>query len=213
MIDDRVEEVRYLLEHSIDLKIKNHVGIHAWDEVVNNQSWGVAKLLISNCDDVNRKDSWGYPMICRMAQHGRDDLLCMLIDKGADINATNRDGWTALNEAISRWSIVGGIKALLDAGTDYEKCDMGLDNQAGCTYLMHAARQAVCHPAVELLDRGADIEASSSEGWTPLKHVVECQRDNVACLLLLRNADRNARDVRGMTVLKERMKWKVYPSF
>lgn len=213
VIDDRVEEVRYLLEHSIDLKIKNHVGIDAWDEVVNNQSWDVAKLLISKCDDVNSKDSWGYPMICRMAQHGRDDLLCMLIDKGADVNATNRDDWTALNEAISRWSAVGGIKALLDAGANYERCDMGLDNQTGCTYLMHAARQAVCHPAVELLNRKANIEASSSEGWTPLRHAVECQRDNVACLLLLRNADRNVRDVRGKTVLERAHEMEGLPQF
>ncbi|KAF1347547.1 ankyrin repeat-containing domain protein, partial [Delphinella strobiligena] len=210
---DQVEEVRYLLEHGADYKMKNSRNFDAWEETIHHCSWSTAKLLIKNCENVNKQDRWGLPMLQHMAKHMRYDLLRILIDKGADINATNRYGWTALNEVIQKDRALGGVKALLDAGANFERCDAPFGDQIGCTHLMHAARLNKCHAVVELLDRGANIEASSSEGWTSLRHAVECQHDKVACLLLIRGANRNARDVRGKTVLERAHELERLPLF
>jgi ankyrin repeat protein len=50
-----------------------------------------------------------------------------------------------------------------------------------------------------LLDCGADIEAQDSLGDTPLRRAVNCDKTDVAALLLARGADPHSKGSKGLT--------------
>jgi ankyrin repeat protein len=89
----------------------------------------------------------------------------MLLDKGADIEAKDKDGWTPLlYAAVTMHEAI--VRMLLDKGADVEA-----KNEDGRTPLLYAAERG--HEAVVrmLLDKGADIKAKDKDGWTP-KHIL-----------------------------------------
>ncbi len=65
---------------------------------------------------------FGNPILLRAAQYNRDAVITLLLDAGADINATNIDDFTAL-----MWASLHGAEAaarvLLEAGADANYSD------------------------------------------------------------------------------------------
>jgi hypothetical protein len=64
-----------------------------------------------------------------------------------------------------------------------------------------AARRGNVDVARALLDCGADIEARDTLGETPLRRSVNCDKTEVAALLLSRGADRHSIGSKGLTPL------------
>ncbi|WP_353289192.1 ankyrin repeat domain-containing protein [Wolbachia endosymbiont (group A) of Paraperithous gnathaulax] len=97
------------------------------------------------------------------ARKGYLEIVKALLDKGTDINATNYDGDTALNEAAGcgRLEVV---QFLLDKGASFEA-----RNEEGCTAL-HIACEVGCLGIVKaLLEKGSDVNVvSEKNGDTPL---------------------------------------------
>jgi len=93
---------------------------------------------------------------------GNSDVAELLLAKGADINAKDDHGFTAL-----MWAVVGGhfhaVKLLLDKGAD-----INAKNNNGQTALMHAALGGEVDAVKLLLDKGADINAKDKDGDTSL---------------------------------------------
>lgn len=96
------------------------------------------------------------------ARKGYLEIVKALLDKGTDINATNYDGDTALNEAAGcgRLEVV---QFLLDKGASFEA-----RNEEGCTAL-HIACEVGCLGIVKaLLEKGSDVNVvSEKNGDTP----------------------------------------------
>ncbi len=138
-----------------------------------------------------------------------------LLDKGADVNAAPRDGWTALMSAASgrNWqmgtvipgdyeetalapadpSSVGGrtevAKLLIDKGADINAKD-----KEGCTPLILATKDVFPDLAQALLERGADFNAADNDGWTALMHAAWFDDVNVQMLLLQTSSGGSDRD-------------------
>ena len=66
------------------------------------------------------------------------------------------------------------------------------DGVKRCTALHMAARRGNAEIAGALLDCGADIEARDTSGDTPLQRAVNCNKIEVAALLLARGANRQS---------------------
>ena len=83
------------------------------------QKLGIKDLVpISNI--LNAKNMFGTPLLVVASTKGRDQIASILIDHGADVEATNKKGETSLHVA----SLQGNQKMvalLLDAGADANK--------------------------------------------------------------------------------------------
>nr|PNR52933.1 hypothetical protein PHYPA_009308 [Physcomitrium patens] len=74
-------------------------------------------------------------------------------------------------------------------------------DSVGCTPLHRAASAGHVEMCEALLEAGADIEATDRMLQTPLMHSVICDNRRVAFLLIRNEADVDAEDKEGYTVL------------
>jgi len=117
-----------------------------------------------------------------------------LIAKGADVNAKTDSGQTALYYA-STWNRIDVVQILLDAGADPNAKDT-----RGYQLLQQAALRGQAAIVRALLEKGADPNARDGFGMTALLHAVGRNSEMVEALLD-RGADPNAKDVYGQPPL------------
>ncbi len=127
------------------------------------------------------------------------EVVKVLLDRGAKVNAADAEGRTALHEAIG-WG-VETVRPLLDKGAD-----VNARTKSGETPLMLAAagnQPTGCQPEVVrlLLDKKADVNARDDDGRTPLMFAAENGRLENAKLLLSEGADVRRKDKQGRTAL------------
>jgi ankyrin repeat protein len=126
---------------------------------------------------------------------GDADKIKRLIDEGANPNASNAKGKTALLLAV----IAGheeAAEALLRRGAKVNTADAD-----GKTTLMWASDAGHKDVAELLLTRGADIEARDQYGQTALIDAAWRGRDKIVEMLLEISANANARSIEGVTAL------------
>jgi ankyrin repeat protein len=133
------------------------------------------------------------------ATHFSYDLLdCMkvLVDAGADINAPSPDGTPFYLAAYFNQPKV--VELLLEHKPDLEtRCPDGDFTDAGYTPLHCAASCGYNELLRLLLERGADIEAKTPKGGTPLILAVATNNEESVKILLEYKLDINSIDVWG----------------
>jgi len=96
------------------------------------------------------------------AYYGRVSVVRLLLEYGADVEATDSDGCTPLHLAAFKGHL-SVVKLLLEYGADVD----AIDNDGGTP--LHLAAANGHKDIVELLlERGADVNAKDNEGRTPL---------------------------------------------
>lgn len=188
---------KLLLDHKADLQRKNKSGYSPFMLAVRGGHYATVKLLL----DKGAKLEEVGPTLGRRAlfeavheQHG--DVVGLLLSRGAEVNAHDNDGWTALAN-ISCKGKIDIMQQLVDAGADVN------DNS---NYTMHRPLPEACwwqaNDAVAwLLDRGADINQRIPGDEAVLISAAGWNRIGTAKLLLSRGADASLRDARGRTAL------------
>ncbi|MCC6005620.1 MAG: ankyrin repeat domain-containing protein [Thermofilum sp.] len=115
-----------------------------------------------------------------------------LLEKGANANARDSRGATALHKAASQGN-VHIAQLLIEHGADVNS-----RNEYGATPLHYSKNGEV---AELLIKHGADVDARDSDGWTPLHYVAEKGYLDVAKVLILHGASINAKTFLGLTPL------------
>ncbi len=131
------------------------------------------------------------------AESGDREGLERLLEQGMDPDATDGQGWGPLH-----WAAGHGrseiIDALVDAGADIDRNDQGRNQW---TPLMHAIHRRQEKAAMRLLARGADPNAASPGGITPVIMAAGYGQSGVVEELLRRGADPSADAGDGVTAL------------
>lgn len=122
----------------------------------------------------------GWPTDTHRVMEPCDSIITALIDGGADVEATDEEGWPPLNIAAFLGHTTD-VVILLARGADIKAVDDYKD-----TALHHAAREG--HPCVvsTLLAAGADDRASNVFGDTPLREALLHGQVAVVTMLLVR---------------------------
>jgi ankyrin repeat protein len=122
-------------------------------------------------------------------------VICLLIDRGADLNAADREGKSALHQA-SASGIVTLIDLLLDKGASID-----VQDKSGKTPLYLAAEE--CNPAAvaRLLARGANSNHRTMHGATPLMSAASGGSKRVVQALLDYEGDPTAKAEDATTAL------------
>ena len=91
------------------------------------------------------------------------DEVSKLLKLGADANAKNKWGQTALHVG-SRWGNIETVRLLIDNGAD-----VNAKNKWGQTALHVGSRWGNIETVRLLVDNGADVNVEDYDGWTPIQ--------------------------------------------
>ena len=176
--------IELLLEHGAQPNpdARNDLGITPAHNAATRGHADALRALLRAGADANACDVDGASVL-----HLATDRRCVeeLLREGADPNARRRDGRTPLHEACDRgdgWA----VEALLGAGAEPNARESARGRAP-----LHAAADWRCARA--LCAAGADVEATDSEGMTPLQCAAAEGRAEVVSRLLEAGANAKAR--------------------
>jgi ankyrin repeat protein len=193
VIYHRTDIAQCLLEHGATVDMKSRAGKTALFQAIEHSLFGtfpeLIKLLLSYHADVNTTDRAGVtPLMLAAGQN--DGFLCfLLLAHGANRDARNQAGRTALRYALEGECRQTAQDLLRDhAHWDIKECDALIPGASGC---------GMTDFVQELLDCGAKIDIQDSIGNTPLMHALRKNQGETAHLLLERGADIALRNQAG----------------
>lgn len=152
------------------------------------------RYFLDRVEDLNQpagaEDHFFSPLMAA-ASEDRTDMLQILLERGADVNYINPDGWTALIEAADEGSL-SSARILLAAGADPNL----KGRQSYRSAIAMAASEGYPEIMSILIEAGADID-----GGFPLHEAAEEGQLDMVRLLVERGVDVNELDEHGITAL------------
>jgi ankyrin repeat protein len=202
--------VQFLLDHGADINILDNKGRSALEYATGALNWSktskaeqVVKLIIQAGADVNVKSTLGHTPLIWAARAGNLKITKLLLDKGANVQDTDNDGNNALHYARNpstkhdsrvRQNRQATIRLLRKHG-----------GKTGEELPPATLREAIFRDDLQgikdFLAKGADVNAKSDEGGTPLHEAAIKGHKEIVELLIAEGADVNAKVDRGNTPL------------
>ena len=147
--------------------------------------------------NINYVGIQGDTALHNAAGQGHNDIVQLLLSRGASIEAMSSRNCTPLHHA-AWFGHTSTVELLLLKGASIEAM---LKNNS--TPLHLAAENGHTRIVQLLLSRGASIEAMGPENWTPLHYAANGGHTSTAELLLAKGASVEAKDKAGDTPLHE----------
>ncbi len=150
----------------------------------------VARYLVDAGANVNAQNAQGdTPVILAAGSKQFKELVPFLLSKGADASAVRKDNMNAVWNLVVK---VGRYDAKDLAATAKLLAEQGasvtLPINEDFTPLMFASREGSLEMVRFLVENGADVNAETGKGWTPLRLAVEGEHDGVAVYLKSKGA-------------------------
>eukprot|EP01134_Creolimax_fragrantissima_P004882 CFRG4882T1 len=144
----------------------------------------------------NAKNKDGFTSIMYACDQGHDDVVKILLEAGADANDLTAENDTALSFACQD-AHENIVRLLLEQGVKVNIC-----NRRDCSQPLHAAVRTGNHTICELLlGYGADKEAHSCIGATPLMLAISEEHRDIVNLLLEKGVNISKADENGISAI------------
>lgn len=157
---DDVVAVRALLSRGADPNTRS-VPTDLWEPPVSTV---IQRVWLR----VSRPESRREPVLTAAASRGDADIVTALLDKGANPDVLDADGFTPLMRAVTPWPndrpITPTVEALLTHGAR-----VNVRTGQGMTALMYASSGGALPVVKLLLGKGADANVHNSDGNTALE--------------------------------------------
>ncbi|WP_341816915.1 ankyrin repeat domain-containing protein [Wolbachia endosymbiont (group A) of Agelastica alni] len=183
----RLEVVEKLIEKGANIGVEDKGGKTPFERAEKNQRTEVAKFL-ATVKDNDDKTALHYA-----AEKGNLDLVRLLIENVADINAKNKDGMTPFKIALvyDKTEVINFLAIAKDKNNN--------------TALHYAVEGDEYGLTFSLLFKGADLEARNEDGMTPL--LLAAKRGSSSVVRSLVGSgdfypDISVKDKNGRTALK-----------
>ncbi|KAK3268434.1 hypothetical protein CYMTET_23064 [Cymbomonas tetramitiformis] len=177
-----VEMVRELVEKSAEVDTEDGKGRTALTVALAFGQEAAARALLEAGAGVNA--GTGQRPLHGAAEGGMVEMLRELVDKGADVDAEDGEGHTALTVALAGGQ-EAAARALLEAGA-------GVNAGTGRRPLHAAAERGTVELVRELLEKSAEVDAEDREGRTALTVALAFGQEAAARALLEAGAGVNA---------------------
>ena len=178
-------------------------------------------LLKTSTATLHTADAQGEQPIHHACRNGSLEILNLLIVHGAKLGTSNSLGWYPIHIA-SAYGHIALMKRLFEEGSHLEEklgaCSIkpaqthkmveeGYIAEARCPYLGSRPLHLACEfehwdiASYLIAQKGADIHAKCSEGWTPLHHAAFNGESAMVLYLVNSGADVHAQTTEGKTPL------------
>jgi ankyrin repeat protein len=201
---DDVRMVEALIRAGADARAANRYGVQPLAIAAVNGNAETMRLLLDAGADPQAGLSEGDTALMIAARGGRVEPLKLLLSRGANINTRDARGQTALMWAAAR-NNGDAVRLLVEAGADLSvrtnNPPRGRNAQmsvflapapTGFTALLFAVRAGSLEGTRALLDAGADVNDTLSDGQSALVVATANAHWELAAFLLDRGADPNA---------------------
>jgi ankyrin repeat protein len=180
--------VQALLQQKADVNAPEPDGTTALHWAAQRGDLDIASLLIRAGANVNAANRYGVSPLALAAATGNAALLAALIEAGADVNAPSQEGVTPLMTA-SRVGNVDALQLLLSRGA-VERIN-AQERWKGQSAVMWAAGEGHVAALDVLVAAGADVQARSKAGFTPVLFAVRNGHQDAVRALLKAGANAN----------------------
>ena len=166
-------------------------------EITNGRNYvDIVKLLLrSEQIDVDKQCSGGTALMCA-AILGNEEMVRLLLDAGANINAKNCDGQQTALILASGVGHDNVVRMLLCEKAHVDEVDI-----YGCTALHHASGMGHTNIVQMLMGHGVPLDLPDKEGSTALMCACDSGNMNVVQVLIDAKANLNSVNERGETAL------------
>lgn len=227
----REDAAEVLIANGASIASKDKFGFKPLHVAARNSflaAGGVAKLLISNGANIHATTPGNISILHLAAEGGDPDLVELLIEKGANVNALDENLYTPLQWAVERgrYRQKEIIEILLAAGADVlienkmhhnpldeallrdnepiakllvEALDPDTRDRSGQTLLHRAIRRRNVKMVKLLIEHGADVNAKDAQGDTPLDVAVNYIRNKEIVDLLMSKGAQKTKDLKPPT--------------
>lgn len=198
-----VSRVTELISQGVPINAKDGSGRTALYWASQEDHMPVVELLIDRGADIDSPSTGddGWTPLIIAAYRGNDDIAGYLLEHGANINAMDKYGYTALSWAWGKHHLTI-VRLLLTRGAsaNVPPVAYGEGPPKGKGTLLHRAVSTGEDEALIklLIDNGADVNAKDGSGRTPLHMAVDRGRLATVKLLVESGADLTAKAKGGI---------------
>lgn len=225
VLNDQADLARALLRAGADVNARTRYGVSPIYLAAQNGSSDMTRLLLQSGASPNEVYREGETVLHTAARTGSPDTVAVLLAAGATVDA--REDWHGQTPLM--WAAAQGHAALVPLLVEHGAKVNALSNietwerqvtmeprdkwlpPGGMSPLMFAAREG-CRACIKpLLDAGADIDAATATGITPLLSAIINGYYDVAWDLVLGGADVNLNDTSNRSPLYAAVHFNIMP--